>query len=61
MIKNKFKKLIVASAIITAPLMADNSAYLYDVHSLVGIEGGYSSLSYENGTSANNEQYSAKL
>jgi len=47
MIKNKFRKLIVVSAIITAPLMAGSSEYLYDTYSLVGIEGGYSSLDVE--------------
>ena len=44
MIKNKFKRLIIASVITSAPLMAASSEYLYDTYSLVGIEGGYSSL-----------------
>jgi len=44
MIKNRLKKLIVASAIITAPLMASSSEYIYNTHSLVGIEGGYSNI-----------------
>ena len=47
MIRNRLKKLIVASAIIGAPLMAASSEYLYDTYSLVGIEGGYSSLDIE--------------
>ena len=45
--KNRLKKLILVSAMITAPLMASSSEYIYDAYSLVGIEGGYSSLDVE--------------
>ena len=58
MIKSNVKKIVLGVALLATPLMAD---YGYKTQSLVGIEGGYSQLDYENGTSVKNEQYDIKL
>jgi len=58
MIKRNIKKVVLGMALLATPLMAD---YGYKAQSLVGIEGGFSQLDYENGTSDANEQYDTNL
>ncbi len=57
MINNKLK--IAGLSILLS--VSSLAAYEFQTKSLVGIEGGYNNLPYENGTSINNEQYSAKV
>ena len=45
MIKNIFQKTVLTATILGSSLMADYSDYMYNGYSLVGFEGGYSSLS----------------
>ncbi len=55
MIKNRFKTVLLALALTASSLIAgDMSEYEFQTNSLVGIEGGYSSLGYEYGTPTNN-------
>ena len=55
MIKNKLQKAIISVAFIATSLVASDSS----TNSLVGIEGGYSSVGYENTTTPN--QYTAGI
>ena len=57
MIKNNFNKIVLGVALTATSLLAGMSESEFNTNSLVGIEGGYSTLDYENGTSLNNEQY----
>jgi len=61
MIKNKIAKVTLGVALTSASLLTNLSANEFQTNSLVGIEGGYSVLDYENGTSLNNEQYDVKV
>ncbi len=61
MINSRLKLAAFGVLLAASSLMADISKYEFQTKSLVGIEGGYNTLGYENGTSANNEQYSAKV
>ncbi len=56
MIKNKLKTIVLATTLIASSLVASDSEYSFNSYSLVGIEGGYSSLDYERGSSLNNTQ-----
>jgi hypothetical protein len=61
MIKNTIKNFLFAGSLIGASLGAQDIAYNTDTFSLVGIEGGLSSLDYEGGTRLNNTQNSTSL
>lgn len=61
MIKNRLKKTLISIVLVGTSLMAENSESAYATTSLLGIEGGYSSLGYENSTSASNKDYNAGL
>ena len=53
MIKNRLKAILVLAILATVPLMAENS-YEFQTKSLIGIEGGYSSLdSHKNNQAIN--------
>jgi hypothetical protein len=54
MIKSRLQKAILTIALLSTSLMAESSNYSYNTNSLVGIEGGLSSLNYEFGTPTNN-------
>ena len=54
MIKSRLKKAILVLGLLSSSLMAETSNYAYNTNSLVGIEGGLSSLNYEYGTPTNN-------
>jgi len=56
MIKSKLKKIALSAVLAGSSLMAGNFDYSYNSSSLVGIEGGYSSIDYEYGTAINNSQ-----
>ncbi|WP_434580305.1 porin family protein [Sulfurimonas sp. NW15] len=49
--KKRVKKIILALSLVSCAAMAD------DTQSLVGLEGGYSSVSYEQNTPYNNDTY----
>ena len=51
MIKNTIKLVVVLATLATAPLMAEDN-YEFETNSLVGIEGGASSLDYYKNSSA---------
>jgi hypothetical protein len=61
MIVSKFKSFLLASALLSSVATAENLKYDTYTYSLVGIEGGYSSLDYENGTRTDNTQGSVDL
>ncbi|OIP54582.1 MAG: hypothetical protein AUK54_05955 [Helicobacteraceae bacterium CG2_30_36_10] len=48
--KNTLKKVFIVSALISSLVASDTSEYLVDTYSLVGLEGGYSSLDVERQT-----------
>ena len=56
MIKSKLKSFLFASALLATIVGAQEMEYSTNTYSLVGIEGGYSSLDYEDGTRTNNVQ-----
>jgi len=58
MIKSNIKKIVLGVALLATPLMA---GYEFQTKSLVGIEGGGSTLDYEQGTNLNNTQGSTGL
>jgi len=58
MIKTNIKKIVLSIVLFATPLMAD---YEFQTKSLIGIEGGYSSLGYEDGTTFNNVQGTTDL
>ena len=47
MIKKILQKTVLGVAVLSSSVMADYSDYMYDGYSLVGVEGGYNSLSAE--------------
>ena len=61
MIKNNINKIILGVVLTSTSLFADISTDEFETNSLVGIEGGYSTLDYENGTNAISEQYDVKI
>jgi len=62
MIKNRLKKVALGLVLTASTLMAvDMDDYEFQANSLVGIEGGYSSLGYEYGTPSNNSINSVGL
>ena len=58
MIKINIKKIVLGIALLATPLMAD---YEFNTKSLVGIEGGASTLDFENGVNLNNTQGSTSI
>jgi len=52
--KMRTKQLVVSTLLLASSLYGGNSSYEFKTKSLVGIEGGYSDLNYEFGTSTNN-------
>ena len=58
MIKNNIKKIVLGVVLLTTPLIA---GYEFNTKSLVGIEGGASTLDFENGLNLNNTQGSVGL
>jgi hypothetical protein len=52
----KIKSLLVVTSLFITTLMAQDLNYNEYTYSLVGIEGGYSSLDYENGVRTDNTQ-----
>jgi hypothetical protein len=60
MIKNKLQKTFLAVVLLSSSLMAE-SMYSNNTYSLVGLEGGYSSMDYERGTNLNNTQYKVNM
>ena len=61
MINNKLKITALSILLTASSLVADISKYEFQTKSLVGIEGGYNNLPYENGTSLSSDQDSAKV
>jgi len=61
MIKNKIISLLLASSLIGVSLNAQSPDFDTDTFSLLGLEGGYSSLDYEGGTRLNNTQNRVSL
>ena len=60
--KNKIKSIaIVSSLLLSSAVFAGENFSYSQTKSLVGIEGGYSSLDYENGVRTNNTQGSVSL
>ncbi len=59
--KNKIKSMLVASSLLLSSVSFANENFYSQTKSLVGIEGGYSSLDYENGVKTNNTQGSVSL
>jgi len=49
--KNSLNKVVLSALLVTSSLMADS---LFDVSSLIGVEGGYSSLDVEKSTATTN-------
>ncbi len=48
--KNTMKKILIASLLVSSLMAADKSPYSFETFSLVGIEGGYSSLDVDKQT-----------
>lgn len=61
MINNRLKTLLVGATLIGSSLLADTSVYSFNSNSLVGIEGGYSSLGYEYGTRVKNNADTVRI
>lgn len=59
--KNKIKSVIVASSLLLGSVTFADENFYSQTKSLVGIEGGYSSLDYEKGVVTNNKQGSVSL
>ena len=59
--KNKIKSIVVASSLLLSSTTFANENFYSQTKSLVGIEGGYSSVDYENGVRTNNIQDSVSL
>ncbi len=59
--KNKIKSILVVSSLLLGSATFADENFYSQTKSLVGIEGGYSSLDYENGVKTNNTQGSVSL
>jgi len=59
--KNKIKSIVVASTLLLGSATFADENFYPQTKSLVGIEGGYSSLDYENGVKTDNKQGSVSL
>ena len=59
--KNKIKSIVVAGSLLLGSATFAGENFYSQTKSLVGIEGGYSSLDYENGVRTNNQQDAVSL
>ena len=59
--KNKIKNIVVAGSLLLGSVTFAGENFYSQTKSLVGVEGGYSSVDYENGVRTNNKQGSISL